>query len=116
MYVFHLANRSKLEACFSPQNPSVQYTPLSYCWGPLSLPEDSAKVTFVEGLKTIGGHGNPTTKEGLAVHMYAANTSMSTTAFVNTDGDFLIIPQIGRLDIQTELGRYVPQHKFTQIL
>jgi homogentisate 1,2-dioxygenase len=41
------------------------------------------------------------------VHMYAANASMSKTAFVNNDGDFLIIPQIGRLDIQTELGRMV---------
>jgi homogentisate 1,2-dioxygenase len=43
-------------------------------------------------------------KEGLAVHVYLANTSMEREAFVNNDGDFLIVPQQGRLDIQTELG------------
>jgi homogentisate 1,2-dioxygenase len=29
---------------------------------------------------------------------------MRNQAFCNNDGDFLILPQIGRLDIQTELG------------
>ena len=43
--------------------------------------------------------------EGLAVHLYAANASMENRAFVNADGDFLFIPQKGRLDIQTELGK-----------
>lgn len=69
------------------------------------MPNLSEKISFIDGLKTIGGHGDPTNKEGLAIHMYAANASMSKTAFVNNDGDFLIIPVIGRLDIQTELGR-----------
>ncbi|RDW60581.1 putative homogentisate 1,2-dioxygenase-2 [Coleophoma cylindrospora] len=96
-----------IEACFSTENKNVQYTPLSYCWGPLPLPSDSEKLNFVDGIKTIGGHGDPTNKEGLAVHMYAANESMEKTAFVNNDGDFLIVPQTGRLEIQTELGRMV---------
>ncbi len=30
---------------------------------------------------------------------------MTNQAFVNNDGDLLIIPQKGRLDIQTESGR-----------
>lgn len=30
---------------------------------------------------------------------------MDKSAFCNTDGDFLILPQIGLLDIQTEMGR-----------
>jgi homogentisate 1,2-dioxygenase len=97
-----LNHSKKLEACFSPQNPNIQYTPLSYCWGFLPLPAEPEKVNFVEGLKNIGG---PTHNEGLAVHMYAANTRWGENAFVNNDGDFLIILQIGRLDIQTELGR-----------
>ena len=41
----------------------------------------------------------------LAVHVYTANTSMGNKAFASQDGDFLILPQQGRLDIQTELGR-----------
>lgn len=69
------------------------------------MPEDSSSVDFVEGLRTVAGQGDATAKSGLAVHMYAANASMRTRAFCNTDGDFLILPQLGRLDIQTELGR-----------
>lgn len=94
-----------VQACFSPLNPSVQYNPLSHTWGPLDIPSvDTASITFVSGLKTMGGHGDPTAKEGIAIHMYAANTSMVNEAFCNNDGDFLIIPNEGRLDIQTELG------------
>lgn len=80
------------------------------------MPKDSEQVDFVQGIKTYGGHGDPTSKEGLAVHMYTANTSMTKTAFVNNDGDFLIIPQIGRLDIQTELGRSVWVPNFLESL
>lgn len=43
-------------------------------------------------------------KEGLAIHIYTANVSMTNRAFCSNDGDMLIIPQQGRLDIQTELG------------
>lgn len=43
-------------------------------------------------------------KEGLAIHIYTANVSMNNRAFCSNDGDMLIIPQQGRLDIQTELG------------
>lgn len=46
-------------------------------------------------------------REGLAIHVYLANESMGKKAFVNSDGDMLILPQQGRLDIQTELGKYV---------
>lgn len=37
--------------------------------------------------------------------MYAANTSMGNTAFCNNDGEMLVLPQQGRLDVQTEMGR-----------
>lgn len=98
-------NTIQLEACFSKQNPNVHFTPLTYEWGPLEWPSADDRVTFIQGLKTIGGWGDPSLKEGLAMHMYACNASMQKQAFCNNDGDFLILPQIGRLDIQTELGR-----------
>lgn len=41
------------------------------------------------------------------MHIYTANTSMGNRAFCNNDGDMLILPQQGRLDIQTEFGKYV---------
>jgi homogentisate 1,2-dioxygenase len=44
--------------------------------------------------------------------MYLANTSMEKKAFCNNDGDMLILPQQGRLDIQTEFGKYVLKCNF----
>lgn len=44
-------------------------------------------------------------KEGLAIHVYTANVSMGRKALCSNDGDMLILPQQGRLDIQTEMGK-----------
>lgn len=44
--------------------------------------------------------------------MYLANTSMEKKAFCNNDGDMLILPQQGRLDIQTEFGKYALKFNF----
>lgn len=93
-----------VEAFFSPMNPNTEFTPDDMSWGKFKLPAETESIDFVQGMKTIGGHGDPTIKEGLAVHIYAANESMENKAFCNNDGDFLIIPQQGRLDIQTEYG------------
>lgn len=69
------------------------------------MPKDSEKVTFVEGLHTVCGAGDPSSRHGLAIHMYLANADMKNQAFYNSDGDFLILPQQGSLDIITECGR-----------
>ncbi|KAI0073776.1 homogentisate 1,2-dioxygenase [Panus rudis PR-1116 ss-1] len=94
-----------LESDFSASNPKVHLNPAQIAWSPFELPKDSVKVDFIDGLKTIGGSGGAVQREGVAVHIYTANTSMGKKAFVNSDGDFLIIPQIGRLDVQTEVGK-----------
>ena len=45
-------------------------------------------------------------KSGVGYFIYAAGKDMATNeAFYSADGDFLIVPQHGVLDIQTELGR-----------
>jgi homogentisate 1,2-dioxygenase len=67
--------------------------------------EGSTAIDFVQGLRTIAGQGDATSKSGIAIHLYSGNASMERRAFCNNDGDFLILPQQGRLDIQTELGR-----------
>jgi homogentisate 1,2-dioxygenase len=64
-------------------------------------------MDFVQGLRTVAGQGDSTAKSGIAVHMYCANVSMQNRAFCNNDGDFLILPQQGRLDVQTELGKFM---------
>lgn len=95
-----------LQATFiSGSNPEVEFTPQDRGWDKFILPAHPEEVDFVAGLKTIAGHGDPTMKDGLAIHVYTANVSMRNRAFCNNDGDMLIIPQEGRLDIQTEFGR-----------
>ena len=61
-------------------------------------------MSFIHGLHTLAGAGDPSTKNGLAIHIYNANVNMDNVAFYNSDGDFLIVPQRGRLDITTEFG------------
>ncbi|KAI3318891.1 homogentisate 1,2-dioxygenase [Xylariaceae sp. AK1471] len=99
-----LPKNRDLEAVFTPSNPNVQFTPQDFGWDKFSIPDDGEEVDFIAGLKTIGGNGDPSLKEGLAVHIYLANASMRNRAFCNNDGDMLIVPQEGRLDIQTEFG------------
>ena len=95
-----------VESKFGSANDNVEFVPFDLCWLPFKIPPPSeGKVDFVQGIKTVLGHGDSTTKEGVAVHAYAANSSMTNRAFVNGDGDMLIIPETGRLDIQTELGK-----------
>lgn len=73
-------------------------------WNPFDIPTNG-KVDFVEGLHTICGAGDPKTRNGIAIHVYLCNASMQDRAFYNSDGDFLIVPQEGSLDITTEFGK-----------
>lgn len=65
-------------------------TPTQLRWSPFDIPDDSKKVNFVQGLKSLAGAGDPACRSGLGIHIYTANTDMGKTAFYNSDGDFLI--------------------------
>lgn len=99
-----LPRNPNLEANFSLLNPEVEYVPSQLAWDPFPLPSSSQSVDFVNGMNTILGQGDPALGEGLAIHIYSANSSMEQKAFCSNDGDMLILPQQGRLDIQTEFG------------
>lgn len=71
-------------------------------WDPLPLP--SIPTTFLEGLRTVTTAGDVHTQVGMAAHVYVANADMEDTFFFNADGEMLIVPQLGRLEIATELG------------
>jgi homogentisate 1,2-dioxygenase len=71
-------------------------------WSPVEVP--SEPLDFVDGLRTIVVNGDPEAQTGMAAHLYLANRSMSARAFVNADGEMLIVPQAGSLHITTELG------------
>ena len=71
-------------------------------WQPLPIP---AKPTdFVEGIVTIAGNGDAHTHTGVGIHVYTANRSMTDRYFFTADGEMLIVPQLGRLTLRTELG------------
>lgn len=96
------------ESNFLPLNKRVHISPTQLAWLPFEIPA-SGEVDFVDGMKTIAGSGDPTLREGIATHIYAANTDMKQRAYVNSDGDYLIAPQQGTLDITTEFGKLFVQ-------
>jgi homogentisate 1,2-dioxygenase len=73
-------------------------------WDPLPLPAESEPADFVDGLFTVGGNGDITTRAGMAVHLYAANRSMQDRYFVDSDGELLFVPELGAVILHTELG------------
>ena len=76
-------------------------------WDPPQLPDG---MDFVDGLATMLHARLPDDLEGCAVHVYRASKSMDRRVFVDADGELVIIPQQGAIEIQTELGRLeVPQ-------
>lgn len=83
---------------------ALETTPDQLRWSPLPLPAASESVDFVAGLQTYAAAGEPSMKAGMAVHYYAANASMLHSSFYSADGDMLLVPQEGALDIRTELG------------
>ena len=77
-------------------------TPEKLRWDPLPL--SGTGTDFIEGLYTVAGNGGPEAGTGVGIHLYAANRDMAGRWFCNADGEFLIVPQLGRLRIETELG------------
>jgi homogentisate 1,2-dioxygenase len=71
-------------------------------WQPLPIP--SKATDFVDGLITMAGNGDSHTHTGVGIHIYAANRSMTDRFFFNADGEMLIVPQMGRLILRTEMG------------
>ncbi len=71
-------------------------------WAPQAIPEES--LDFVDGLRTLCVNGDPDAQTGMAAHVYVCNQSMDRRAFVNADGEMLIVPQQGGLRLTTELG------------
>src|SRR5262249_12923047 len=80
----------------------VEAPPNRLRWDPLPIPD--APTDFVEGLTTLAVNGDVGMPVGAAVHLFAANRSMADRVFYDADGELLIVPQLGRLRLRTELG------------
>lgn len=104
--VLHEPYEKYSKSPFLTYNWSEQYpNPNQMRWKPFELNDATKKCNFVQGLQTICGAGDICSRHGLAIHIYLCNESMTDCAFYNSDGDFLIVPQQGTLDIKTEFGR-----------
>ena len=94
--------RYKGPALFPGSASTEPLAPNRLRWDPADLPADT---DFVDGLATMLVTKDPAEFEGVAVHLYRATRSMEGRAFVDADGELLIIPQAGTLRIVTELGQ-----------
>lgn len=82
---------------------NIEQIPKQLRWDPFDF---DSSVDWIRGLHLVAEAGDPTMKTGLAIFAFAAGKDMGKNdAFYSADGDMLIVPQHGVLDIQTELGR-----------
>jgi len=87
--------------CSAPRE--APFAPNRLRWSPPSdLPQGA---DFVDGLATMLVARQAEDLEGCAVHLYHAQRSMESRVFLDADGELLIIPQDGAIELQTELGR-----------
>ena len=96
---FHALQRD----VFAGQGQEAPLAPNQLRWDPLPLP--TAATDFVDGLLPVAGNGAPDMQSGCGIHLYAANQSMRDRYFYSADGELLIVPQLGALRLDTELGR-----------
>lgn len=71
-------------------------------WDPFAVANNTDD--FVDGLRTIAASGDASLQMGIGIHVYNAARSMIDRYFTNSDGELLIVPQQGTLDIRSEFG------------
>ena len=88
---------------FAPDPAEGPLPPNRLRWNPLPMPGEP--TDFIDGLVTMVVNRDPASLEGVTVHVYRASKDMAGRYFFNADGELLIVPQSGRLDLATEMGR-----------
>ncbi|MCB0377816.1 MAG: homogentisate 1,2-dioxygenase [Bdellovibrionales bacterium] len=78
---------------------SEETNPQQLRWKP--LPEPKKNLDFIDGVFTMAATQE---KPGVAVHHYLCNQGMGKKFFYNADGELILIPSQGALQIQTEMG------------
>ena len=75
------------------------------------------KLDFVDGLNLLAfSDADGCAASSVAIYIYLANFNMINRCFVNSDGDFLIVPQEGHLQIVTEFGRLLVKPKEVAVI
>ncbi len=85
----------------APDADRAAVPPEALRWGPPVMEEEAS---FITGMHTMTTAGSADLCAGFAAHIYSADQSMERTCFSNADGEMLVVPENGRLEIRTELG------------
>lgn len=104
--VRHATRFAKVDLPFWKTAPAAQEHDLpigQYRWSPTPIPD--ARLTFVEGVRTMTTAGDVNTQIGMSAGLYFVTASMIDDYFYNADGELLIAPQQGGLSFFTEFGR-----------
>jgi homogentisate 1,2-dioxygenase len=88
---------------FAPGTTDAPLAPNRLRWDPITAP--APNTDLIDGMTTMLANRDPADLEGVALHVYAANTDMISRVFMDSDGELLFVPQSGRLRLLTELGR-----------
>jgi homogentisate 1,2-dioxygenase len=76
-------------------------TPNRLRWSAVPIPDEP--TDFLSGLFAMAANGGVEVGSGCCAYVYAANRSMERL-FQSSDGEFLIVPQEGELEVVTEMG------------
>lgn len=86
----------------SSETQTLHLTPNPILWMNFPIKGDG---DWISSRHLLAESGSPSKKTGLNYQIYEISKSMAPdTTFSSSDGDYLIVPQSGTLDIQTELG------------
>jgi homogentisate 1,2-dioxygenase len=77
-------------------------TPNQLRWNPFPIPDQPSD--FVDGIVTVAANGDARCQAGIGIHVYCANRSMVDRFFYSADGELLLVPQQGALQVHTECG------------
>ncbi len=101
--VLHSAYKLLKQEKFVSERPDrTPPSPNQMRWDPPVIP--SKPTDFLNGITTWAVSGASSAQAGMAVHLYACNQSMKNRSFYDADGEILIVPQLGGLQIKTEFG------------
>lgn len=100
--VLHGAFEKQEQTLWQTAGPIPESSPLQMRWDP--WPEPLQKTGFFESICTLVRNGSPQMRQGIAVHVYSASQSSLDRYFSNSDGELLIVPEKGQLQLWTECG------------
>ncbi len=87
----------------APANHEAELPLQQMRWDPLPIPNE--KTNFLSGIRTMTTAGDVMTQAGMASHVYVMNEDMVDDYFFNADGELMILPQDGGIEVFTEMGR-----------